>query len=197
MCCAPLRYGVLRTPRQQVNSAVTETVGGLDYVTDSPLAGGVAKTIANAIKLSTRSLKFFAENQGELTSGGLSNSILFLLYRVRRFRFIRCLRGVQGGSAMRLHIAIAVLPFAAVGCAGAEASLDDLTPCRNHATAGYRHHRRPSRPEDAGCCPVHRWYGASLVGQLVSLPVHYHRVRGCFRLPFPDRFGNHPQAAGK
>ena len=30
---------------------------------------------------------------------------------------------------MRLHIAIAVLPFAAVGYAGAEGSLDDLTPC--------------------------------------------------------------------
>ena len=59
----------------------------------------------------------------------LSNSILFLLYRAGHFRFIRCLRGVQGGSVMRLHIAIAVLPFAAVGYAGAEGSLDDLTPC--------------------------------------------------------------------
>ena len=30
---------------------------------------------------------------------------------------------------MRLHIAIAVLPFTAVGYAGAQTALDDLTPC--------------------------------------------------------------------
>ena len=44
---------------------------------------------------------------------------------------------------------------------------------------------------------VHRWHGPSLVGQLVSFPVHHHRVRGCVRLPCPNRFGNHPQTAGE
>ena len=73
---------------------------------------------------------------------------------------------------------------ARVVVAGAARLLVHFPQNRHHRRAGNRRHIHIATAQDAGLHAVCRWLRARLVRQPVSLPVHYHRLRGGIRLSF-------------
>src|SRR5713101_10166488 len=82
--------------------------------------------------------------------------------------------------------------LAAAGAAGLSV---DVSQDRNNGAAGDRHPGGSTRPQDAGCHPIHRRHRSGMVRQSVSVPFHHDRLRSGVRLPFADLIGHDAEDA--